>query len=173
MLINSSTLTGGVVLRVAAVVLFGLAGTAAYRSSRPEPPRPDRDALRVYWLCLASEVLAIPIGAAGLRSVGHGELVPAWVVLVVGVHFLPFARVFATPLFGWLGTALLALGLVGLVLGGASGSREPADWVAVVAGFVLLVVSLLGSLTAYGQAGPGPGPGDATGPGASPGPAPE
>jgi hypothetical protein len=101
-------------------------------------PQPSPDALRTYLVCLVGEVVAIPLGAQVLvRAVGRPELVLPWVVLVVGVHFLPFARTFRVPLFAGLAWTLVVLGLLGGVLAVVVGPVL-ASATGVVAGFVLL-----------------------------------
>lgn len=63
-----------------------------------------------------AEVVALFGGAALLGATGHHEFVIAWFATVVGVHFLAFGRLFYAG-FYWLGTALIAAGLVGTVVG--------------------------------------------------------
>ena len=171
-LVNAAELPGSTTLRVAGVVLFAAAVVVALRApddgSRPPPPR----ALKIYGWCVAGEVLAIPVGAAILRALDRPELVRVWVVLVLGVHFVPFAKAFGEPIFRALGVVLILIALAGgivtiAILGGSepppsvSGlprssvatlhTSEPAEhtdapaWSAVTAGFVLLAFSIGGA----------------------------
>lgn len=133
-------------LRVLGVAAFAfvLWWSVLRRSAAGPGPRPAPAALRTYLLCVAGEVVAIPLGAQVLvRAVGHPELVLPWVVLVVGVHFLPFARTFRVPLFAALAWTLVALGLLGGVLAVALGPVLAAG-TGVLAGFVLLAFAAAG-----------------------------
>lgn len=136
------------VVRVAGSVVFAaVVWYSVIRTrNRPAGPRPSSRALRVYWGCVAFEVVAIPLGAQVLIRVFHQpELVLVWVVFVVGVHFLPFARAFGAPLFAVLGVVLIAVATIGgLVTATASPLGSP--WTGVVAGFVLLAFAGLGGL---------------------------
>lgn len=134
------------VLRVIGVAAFAFVlWWSVLRPGAPRPgPRPSRTALRTYLLCVAGEVVAIPAGAQLLVRVVHRpELVLPWVVLVLGVHFLPFARTFRVPLFAALAWALVALGLLGGVLAVVTGPVAAAV-TAVLAGFVLLAFAAAG-----------------------------
>lgn len=142
-LVNSGDLPGALLLRALGVAGFVFVVGHALLRVPPAPPQPSSRALRTYSLCLVAEFAAIPIGAALLNRWSHAELVPVWVVLVVGLHFVPFAGAFRLPLFGWLGLTLVAIALVG---GGAalSGVDDAELWAPVVAGFVLLWFSYAG-----------------------------
>ena len=136
------------VLRVVGVAAF--AGVLWLAVLRPGAPRsgspPSRAALRTYLLCVLGEAVAIPLGAQVLtRALERPDLVLPWVVVVVGVHFAPFARTFGVPLFGRLAVALVALGLVGGVLTVLLGPVV-AGLTGVVAGFVLLAFVAVGAL---------------------------
>jgi hypothetical protein len=129
-----------IVLRVVGVAAFALVlWWSVLRPSAGRPgPRPEPSALRTYLLCVVGEVVAIPLGAQVLvRVVGRPELVLPWVVLVLGVHFLPFARTFRVPLFATLAWTLVAIGLLGGVLAVLVGPVLAAT-AGVLAGFVLL-----------------------------------
>lgn len=136
-----------VVLRIAGAVIFAATVWYAVIRGRNEPsgPRPPPEALRVYRLCVVAELVAIPVGAQVLvRVFGRPDLTLVWVVLVVGVHFLPFARAFRVPLFAVLSTVLIVVALVGGVvtvtltpLGGPGAG--------VLAGFILLAFAALGA----------------------------
>jgi hypothetical protein len=67
-----------------------------------------------------------------------------WVVLVVGVHFLPFANAFHLPVFRWLAASLVVVALIGAVPTLATTSATAPGWTGVAAGFVLLSFSAAG-----------------------------
>jgi hypothetical protein len=144
-LANSGELAAGTALKVVAGTLFVATLVAIARGSASPPPPPTADAIRIYWLCVVAEVLAIPAGAALLRGLDHEELMPILVVLVIGVHFVPFARAFGAPMFVWLGLLLIVTSVAG---GAASlaGWEDAAPWTAVTGGLMLLGFSLGGLL---------------------------
>lgn len=61
------------------------------------------------------------------------------IVLAVGLHFLPFARAFDTPMFTRLGVVMTVLGGTGLLLG-LAWTATAAAVAAVVTGLVMLVI---------------------------------
>jgi hypothetical protein len=125
---------------VAAVGFLAVLWYAVFRKrppTAPSHPRPAR-AIRTYVLCVALEIVAIPLGALLFVEVLHQPaVILPWVVIVAGLHFLPFGTAFATPLSDRLGGVLFCLG----ILGGALTLRwSPmfSPWTGVVAGAVLL-----------------------------------
>jgi hypothetical protein len=120
---------------------------AVFVTLRPEPsfPRPARFALWIYLASVAGMVAAMPLGAWALRSVGLVELQVAWVVMAVGLHFLPFAKTFDAPVFGLLGWLFAALGALGLVLGWLV-APVAAPSAAVLAGIAMVVAITIDAL---------------------------
>lgn len=103
-----------VVLAVGAclALLIALGGLVAARRVRGEPaPLIGPAAGRRFGIIVGIEFGASGVGAAVLGVTGHGELIAAWVCLVVGVHFVPLSRVF--PGIGLVGLAAL-ISLVGI-----------------------------------------------------------
>jgi hypothetical protein len=116
-LVNAGPLPGSwaVVVRCAGIVAFLVVlWLSVLRRDRRHPanPPPSAPAWRVYWAMVAFEVVLLPLGANVLTRLGRPELSVPWVVLIVGVHFLPFARAFAAPIFRVLGLVLIGLALV-------------------------------------------------------------
>ncbi|WP_067435521.1 hypothetical protein [Nocardioides jensenii] len=143
-LANAGELPASTTLRVVGVVAF-VAVVAWLVLRTPEaPPVPSPAALRIYWTCVIGELVSIPAGAAVLRRLDHAELVPSWVVLVVGVHFVPFAQAFKVPLFRTLGLVLVAIAALGMA-GTLLGFDDGVPLAAVVAGFVLFTAVYAGS----------------------------
>lgn len=91
---------------------------------------PSRVAIGVYLLCVVGELALIRVGTDALVHAGREELRPALIVLVVGLHFLPFAWAFHERMFSWLGAMLVVLGGVGLL-------TAAAELVAVTAGLAM------------------------------------
>ena len=88
---------------------------------------------------LASVVGMLVLIRLGTTLLDDSGLRPALIVVAVGLHFLPFARAFHTPMFALLGSLMAVLGGVGLVLGWAWDERAAAG-AAVLTGIVMLVV---------------------------------
>jgi hypothetical protein len=103
---------------------------------------PSRTALVVYVACVAGELAAIATGSGVLTSLGHGDLRPALIAGIVGVHFLPFAWAFGEAMFSRLGLALLVLGGTGLTAG-YGGITHAVEGSAVLAGLVMLALVAL------------------------------
>jgi hypothetical protein len=124
----------------AAVGFVAVLGYAVLRKRPPEPPSHPRSsrALRTYLICVALEIVAIPLGTLLLVQVLRQPVVVLpWIVIVAGLHFLPFRDAFGTALSDRLGGVLFGLG----ILGGALVLRwSPAysPWTGVVAGLVML-----------------------------------
>lgn len=120
-LINAGTAPGwtSFALRAAGIASFVLVlWMAVLRRDRThaDRPSPSAHAWRVYWLMVAFEVVLLPVGASVLVRLDHPELTVPWVALVVGIHFLPFARAFRSPVFAVLGLVLIGLAVVGGLL---------------------------------------------------------
>jgi hypothetical protein len=126
-------------IRLSGIAIFaGVLWYAVIRTRRwPSGPRPTATSFRIYWVSVIGEVIAIPVGAQVLVRLHQSVLTPTWVVFVVGVHFLPFARAFATSLFTGLGIALITVAVIGGAAALKVGPRGAA-WAGVVAGAVLL-----------------------------------
>jgi len=96
---------------------------------------PTRVGIGVYLSCVIGELALIRVGTDALVHADHDELRPALIVLVVGLHFLPFAWAFHEHMFAWLGAMLVVLGVVGLL-------AAAAELVAVIAGLAMGVMLL-------------------------------
>lgn len=139
-LVNAGGLPGAVPVRAAAVVVALAVLALALLRPPPAPPEPGPRAWRTYQLSVLAMVVAIPAGAAVLGGAGRDDLVLPWVVLVVGLHFLPFAGAFGTPLFRALGLTMAVVATAGAVCVRA-GVQDAAPWTGVVAGGVLLTAA--------------------------------
>jgi hypothetical protein len=129
-------------------VLGGLAGAAVVVVvlARAEPsvpvPAPPAAAWRTYWLMVVLEVVLLITGSRLLAAHDHTELSAPWVAFIVGLHFLPFAKAFGTPLFRYLGWALITLGAVGAVLALSVGAAAGAVVGGVVSGITLFAFAV-------------------------------
>ncbi|MGO1384756.1 MAG: hypothetical protein ACTHWA_04300 [Arachnia sp.] len=93
----------------------------------------------IYLGSVVGMIVLIRVGTIALESAGLEELQQALTVLVVGLHFLPFAAAFHTPMFTPLGLLMAVVGLTGLVLGWQWDGRV-AGGSAVFAGLMMLTI---------------------------------
>jgi hypothetical protein len=119
--VNSGALPTGVatLLRVVGVLAFLLVLVGLRRPSHPtEVGQPVGIGFgRGYWVVVAAEVIAIVAGVWLLGGpLDTPEAGVAWVALVVGLHFVALAVVWAQRIFGWLGGSIAVCGVLGLVL---------------------------------------------------------
>lgn len=142
-----SSVLGPVAQTMAWIVgLTGLVAALFFLYVRPVPlgllVRPRPLAMATYFACVVGELALIAIGSRLLDGAGLGELRPALVAAVVGVHFIPFAWAFHERMFLYLGGAVAVIGAVGLMTG-ALGVPHAADAAAVVAGVAMLAIITL------------------------------
>jgi hypothetical protein len=122
----------------AAALAVAVAGGLLLRRLRSGSSAMDDARLRRgYWTVVATEVIAIVAGNAALGSAGRPAYIPAWTLLVVGVHFLPLARLFRVPGLSAAGLVLAAAAIGAAAAGAAAGVRP--SLVAGVAGGVVCV----------------------------------
>lgn len=120
----------------------------------PPPGTPSPRAGLVYLAAVVAMVAAIALGRLLLDRAGQPELVPALVAACVGLHFLPFARAFAAPVFGQLGWLLALIGLGGLLIGWLlrpGAAAGVAALAAVLAGLVMLAAMAVGAFPRSGR----------------------
>lgn len=138
-----------IVLRIVAAVAFAGLAVALARSqgTRETADGAARGFGTRYWLVVAGEAAAIPVGAAVLAGpAGLPRAVVAWVSVVVGVHFLVLAAIWRLRLFGYLGAGIALCGAAGLAA--AASGASPAVIAAaggVLPGALLLVAGYQGA----------------------------
>jgi hypothetical protein len=93
----------------------------------------------IYLVSVVGMLVLIRLGSGLLDDAGRAGLRPALIVVAVGLHFLPFAKAFHSPLFVVLGSLMAVLGAVGLGLGLVWDERA-ASASAVVTGILMFVV---------------------------------
>lgn len=84
---------------------------------------------RRYVIAVAAMVVAIVVGSLLLRALGWEQAQAAWILVCVGLHFLAFSRIFQHGTFTVLAVALVAVAIVGGVVGALGAS---AGWTVVV-----------------------------------------
>jgi hypothetical protein len=138
---NAGAVPGSLAWRIAALLGFvAIAWFVVLRGRAVHHRPPSRTAMQTYGISVAAMVVAIPVGAAILsNALDRPNAVRVWVVFVVGVHFMPFARAFQLPAFRWLTAALVVDSVIGAIPTLKTDSLTAAGWTGVVAGFVLLL----------------------------------
>lgn len=86
----------------------------------------DQRVRRGYGITVGVEIAACGLGAAGLGLAGHSAYIAPWILLVVGVHFVPLGRLFRSVDLVWAGFALSAAAIAGAVTGMVSGVAPSA-----------------------------------------------
>ena len=110
-------LAAGSVLGVAAAIA---GGWYARRLRSTGSAMADRRVRRGYGITVGVEVAAIVAGAVALGLRWRAYL-PAWILLVVGVHFIPLGRLFNIGALTWAGLALIPVAAAAAVTGAATG----------------------------------------------------
>jgi hypothetical protein len=115
-------------LPLAAGSAAGLAATVvaviASRRHRDGAPSMADPAVRTrYRRVVGAEVAACVLGVACLAAAGRPAYQPAWILLVVGLHFLPLARIFRIPSLFWAGVTASAVAIAAAVTGATSDVR--------------------------------------------------
>lgn len=103
----------------------------------PRPPAPH--AGLIYLSSVVGMLALIRIGTILADDAGRSSLRSAIIVVAVGLHFLPFASAFHTPMFKTLGSAMVTLGAAGFALGWAQNDSSAAA-AAVISGIMMLAV---------------------------------
>ncbi|MEO5608326.1 MAG: hypothetical protein ABIQ61_02480 [Ornithinibacter sp.] len=119
-----------------AVYLWQVFG--ARRDFGPVTPVAPRSRL-VYPASVLGMLLLIRLGSAVVDAADRPGLRSAVIVVAVGLHFLPFAAAFHTPMFTRLGTLMALIGATGLAVGWLVDPRWAAA-AAVLTGVAMLVV---------------------------------
>lgn len=109
-------LAAGSVISVLALV--ALVVLLVRRRTTPGSPMADSHVRRGYWVTVAVEVVLIVGGNLLLAALGHPAYDAAWTLFVVGVHFVPLARIFDARGLALTGVvvAIVAIAAAGLGL---------------------------------------------------------
>jgi len=113
---------------VASVATFAVLMTGAHRLRRsatmvPASPRPAGLAAmqRRFTVVIAAETVAIIAAGNILARSGHSRWIPAVICALVGLHFIPLARLFSIPLYYATATALCLVAGATMILGASHG----------------------------------------------------
>jgi hypothetical protein len=80
----------------------------------------DRTVRRRFGIIVDVEFIAAGIGAAALAAAGRAPWIPAWVCLVVGVHFFPLSRALGNRSLARAGALLTGVAAAALIVGMAT-----------------------------------------------------
>jgi hypothetical protein len=112
-----------------AVLMTGARGLRRAASAMPQEASPGVDrgrARRRFAMVVAAECAAIAAAVNLLARSGHSQWTPAVVCVVVGLHFIPLARLFSVQRY-YATAAALCLAAVATMILGAAGA-PPAAW---------------------------------------------
>jgi hypothetical protein len=101
----------------ASIAVAGASGARAFGLRGSSSAMADPRARRRYWLVVGPEFAACGIGAVVVTATGHSAYVAPWILVVVGIHFLPLAQLFGTPELTWGGLALTVVAIAATVTG--------------------------------------------------------
>jgi hypothetical protein len=108
----------------ASVATFAVLMTGAHRLRRfatmvpaSAPPAGLGNVQRRFTVVVATETVAIIAAANILARSGHSKWVPAVICALVGLHFIPLARLFSVPLYYATALALCLVAASTMILG--------------------------------------------------------
>ena len=128
----------------AAIAVEGFAGSSVAKFRGSATAMQDQRVSRQYGITVGVEFATIALGAVGLGLAGRPAYTAPWILLVVGVHFLPLGRLFGSVELVWSGLVLSAVAIAAAVTGAVTAVAPSA----VTGGFggLVLVVTALTSL---------------------------
>ncbi len=139
---------------LAAIAVAVAAGITMSRLRHGATAMESRRVRRAYGITVGIETAAIGLGAAGLALAGRSAYTAPWILLVVGVHFVPLGRLFGSVDLLWAGLVLSAVAIAGAVTGAVS-AVAPSAVTGAFGGLVLVAaaVTSLGRAVRRGQPG--------------------
>jgi hypothetical protein len=126
----------------AAIAVEGFAGRIAARFRRSATAMDAPRVRRRYGITVGAEVAAIALGAVGLGLAGRPADTAPWILLVVGVHFLPLGRLFGSVDLLWAGLVLCAVAIAAALTGAVS-AVAPSAVTGGFGGLVLVVAAVM------------------------------
>ena len=132
------------------IVLLVLAIGRLRGAQGPSTMAVDPQARRMYWIGTGAEIVAIPLAVFLLGRAGLYELMPAAVLTIVALHFIPLAIAFKLVDLWWVigGCLAVAAAAVGVYVAGYDGARAVAGG---LGGLVLLAAAATFVLRAQGR----------------------
>lgn len=134
----SPVLTVGSIVSIAVAML---AGVTTCRRRGGAASMQDPAVRHAYWWIVGTEIAACLLGVAVLGVAGEMRFLPAWILLVVGVHFLPLGRVFQIAELYPAGIAVSVVAVAAAITGMAA-SVAPSTVAGAGGGLICLVAAL-------------------------------
>lgn len=129
------------VIGVFAAIAVAIAAAVAVRRFRHgATAMADQRVRRGYGITVGAEVAAIAIGSVGLGLAGRPAYTAPWILLVVGVHFVPLGRLFGSASLVWSGLVLAAVAIAAAVTGAVS-AVAPSAVTGAFGGLVLVAAA--------------------------------
>jgi len=113
----SPVLAAGSVVSIAVALLSGV---TSWRRRGDAGSMENPAVRRAYQWIVGTEIAACLLGVAVLGAAGESRFLPAWILLVVGLHFLPLARVFRIAELYPAGVAVSLIALAAAIAGAAT-----------------------------------------------------
>ena len=129
-----------------ASVVYAIRANSTPTATPPRMLRPNWK-LRFYAVGLVQSFVIVVVIVALLGAELLGAI-PAEIVLVVGIHFFPLARIFDQPEYRWTGIGLCVVGAVGLLALALTDDATARNTVGIGAALVLWATSLAVSRSA-------------------------
>lgn len=73
---------------------------------------------RTYGIMVGVELLVAVAGVVALTLAGYEEFISPWILAVVGLHFIPMARLFGIRLLAAAGVVLTVIAIAATIIGG-------------------------------------------------------
>ena len=111
---------GSVLSDAVAVVLFALLVGAAWRRKSDESPERRRERARrgrIIGIVTGVQAVLIVLAVHVLRLAGRPDLLAPVIAIIVGLHFLAFARLFPARVYYLTSALVVAVGVAGFFLG--------------------------------------------------------
>jgi hypothetical protein len=134
----SPVLTAGSIVSIAVALLSGV---TSWRRRSGEASMQDPAVRRAYWWIVGTEIAACLLGVAVLGVAGETRFLPAWILLVVGVHCLPLGRVFRIAELYPAGVVVSVMAVAAAITGAAT-SVAPSTVAGAGGGLVCLIAAL-------------------------------
>jgi hypothetical protein len=125
---------------VAAIAVAVAAGITVGRFRHGATALDSQRVRRAYGITVGIETAVIGLGAVGLALAGRSAYTAPWILLVVGVHFVPLGRLFGSADLRWAGLALAAIAIAGAVTGAVS-AVAPSAVTGAFGGLVLVAAA--------------------------------
>lgn len=125
---------------LAAIAIAIVAGITLIRFRHGATARESQRVRQVYGITVGVETAVIGLGAAVLALTGRSAYIAPWILLIVGVHFVPLGRLFGSVDLVWSGLVLSAVAVAGAVTGAVS-AVAPSAVTGAFGGLVLVAAA--------------------------------